>query len=82
MDKPGHDDGERLRMTSELTTQRWVRGSAPAGLGLTMRKLKGTHRWILPNRGWVTFLLSLITVTSVVWSVESADWALRCRVSR
>ena len=61
-------------MTSELTTQRWVRGSAPSGLGVTMRMLKGTHRWILPNRGWVTFLLSLITVTSVVWSVESAHW--------
>ena len=61
-------------MTPELTTRRWIGGQMPSGLGPATRHLKNTQRWILPNRGWVTFLLTFLTIISVVWSVESANW--------
>ncbi|MFH1140205.1 MAG: transglutaminase-like domain-containing protein, partial [Chloroflexota bacterium] len=63
-------------MNSALTyRQGWLGHSSRSVLPPMRRALKGLVGLLIPNQGWATFLLVLMVVLSVTWSVESADWA-------
>lgn len=61
-------------MMPELARRGWMGRSGPVLLGPALRLLREAPHLIVPNRGWVTVMLTLVTVASVVWSVESAEW--------
>ena len=63
-------------LNSEMTyRQGWLRHSSRGVIPPLRHALPRLLRLILPNEGWVTFLLVLMVAVSVTWSVESAEWA-------
>ncbi|MFC1935528.1 DUF4129 domain-containing transglutaminase family protein [Chloroflexota bacterium] len=62
-------------MNLELRSRADWLGHFPRGvLHLLWQRLKPLYRLLLPNQGWVTFLLLSMVVLSVTWSVMSARW--------
>ncbi|MBI4201055.1 MAG: transglutaminase domain-containing protein [Chloroflexi bacterium] len=63
-------------MTAELTsTSRWAHRFPAISPGALGHKLSALAQSLRSMQGWVTFALLFLVVLSVVWSVQTANWA-------